>query len=201
MSEDLAFCLMELKPGVELADNGIELPIPLLGKGHKDPQFPNSDFWHYHVDWRRVPEEQYQKACEIAGDPRILCRIAFQMEAVWRYGYVAMPKLREMTECLTPGLDPQPSGGLGYLPSYAAFEASFVGSHLDECGKCPHQGVSLADVPADSLGRKTCPLHGLRFGRDGRLVPRVAQADGWAMDALGAFAQVAAEFEKQRSDS
>ena len=37
-------------------------------------------------------------------------------------------------------------------------------------GKCPHRGYNLSQEVPDSNGVITCPLHGLKFNKDGRLL-------------------------------
>ena len=37
-------------------------------------------------------------------------------------------------------------------------------------GKCPHRGYDLSQVKADKNGIKTCPLHGLKFNKNGVII-------------------------------
>ena len=41
--------------------------------------------------------------------------------------------------------------------------------------RCPHWGFDLTTVPQDADGHRVCPLHGLRWGSDGRLAPYTAE--------------------------
>lgn len=49
---------------------------------------------------------------------------------------------------------------------------------------CPHKGFPLGSLPPDEKGRRTCPAHGLRWGKDGRLAPHteaeLAEAEHFA---------------------
>jgi len=42
--------------------------------------------------------------------------------------------------------------------------------HCIHKGKCPHRGYDLSQVEADKNGIKTCPLHGLKFNREGLVI-------------------------------
>lgn len=39
-------------------------------------------------------------------------------------------------------------------------------------GKCPHRGYDMSQVEADINGIKTCPLHGLKFNKNGKIINR-----------------------------
>ena len=44
-------------------------------------------------------------------------------------------------------------------------------------GRCPHLGFDLTTLPANADGHRVCPLHGLCWDGDGRLVPRAEQME------------------------
>ena len=37
-------------------------------------------------------------------------------------------------------------------------------------GKCPHRGFDMSQVEGNQQGIKTCPMHGLRFNKEGRML-------------------------------
>jgi Rieske [2Fe-2S] domain len=58
-----------------------------------------------------------------------------------------------------------------------ALEAAYVSATVidkDGCRLCPHKGIPLHGLPTEKDGSVVCPGHGLRWTKDGKLVPRSA---------------------------
>jgi hypothetical protein len=88
--------------------------------------------------------------------------------AIARLDWLEMPVLREL-DCLPVGFQP----AHGHSEAYLNLEARHLGSRLGNCQRCPHHGHDLSSVKPNASGVKVCPLHGLQFGPNGYLRPRI----------------------------
>lgn len=153
----------------------LRAPVPLLGPPHIDEGLGFIPGWaHVHVDWRRVPEDQYQAAAATGQHDRIdgsvgesgLCLLTLGADGL-SYSQCFMPVLRPHPPCIA-GEPSQKTPRQWFVE----FERRYAGQRLDGCQRCPHQGISLAGARLDRDGRRQCPGHGLSFSSRGICVPR-----------------------------
>lgn len=147
--------------------------FPVMGEAHDDadfiPVYPEN-VSHFHIDWRFIPDAVYPELSKIMveffgqywqpGDKNL------QLACVIPADLTAGGERRWPLPCQRNQLQWQA------VPDWLAhLEAAYKDKRV-ECNRCPHRGISLAGAPADENGVRVCPGHGLRWSKDGCLVPR-----------------------------
>lgn len=192
MSRSKFLCVTDLEepptPGVRYrvplvwVQNG-DLPTgwwPVTGPQHEDKEHINFEAQHWHPDLRFLTEAQLICLTQLYG--------VFRMEQLYSEGsectfrahahlilaqfvkrYVVRPRLCRRVQPVYP----RRRMGWFWLQT---LEAAYKDQELKGCLRCPHRGVSLSNLPRDSLGRVVCPAHGLRWNlKTGHLSPMTAR--------------------------
>jgi hypothetical protein len=141
--------------------------IPVLGPRHEDRDFIDFPHSHWHYDLRFVPEWYFGPtaatrpcgAVSSADFTRVLVRSDGPVRIKRRKCLRRMPRY--------------PAVELSFLPALEfAYAAATVTVTAAGCRLCPHRGLPLDGLPPEPGGVVTCRGHGLRWGADGKLVPR-----------------------------
>lgn len=139
--------------------------MPVIGPEHEDEEHINFPWQHWHIDWRFVNANEYEKAVEwmtrrYPGQPWQVLALPIRRESICEEGRRIFTMKRRM---------PKHEGYVHWLPS---LEKAYLGTRLKNCRVCPHRGLDLSSLPPDSRGLIHCPGHGLRFdAQTGVLVP------------------------------
>jgi hypothetical protein len=162
--------------------------VPVLGTRHEDADVIGFTQEHFHYDFRFISDYQVQL---IATFSRLHSQLNLPLEVLLpclmncvttrpgpvvsrsRLCYRAMPVFPSHH-------GPNTSSPLPFmekLEKLEELEEAYRDAKVTTCGTCPHRGMNLNGVPADEQGRKVCPLHGLRWNREGNLAPRLIQND------------------------
>lgn len=151
------FCLLTPEPGRILWGDW----IPLFGPGHVDsPPIDGGDRFHFGIDFRFT-------------HPATVLMLKIQRKKLplgalvieWQAGE-SKADYRNLVCWASdfPGWD-------AAYKWHPALEEKYATAKLGDCMTCPHQNAPLSSVRIKD-GYRECPHHGLRWGQDGRLVPR-----------------------------
>lgn len=138
--------------------------FPVLGTRHTDAEigFP---WLHYHPDWRFSKDGWPSDMSHVVNLPDgDIGGVAQDIQPVYR----RLKCRRNMP------VFPRASHAL---------EAEYVGREV-ECGKCPHRGHPLHNLPKDARGFLVCPGHGLQVNTHTqtvtpRILDRPYKPSGW----------------------
>jgi hypothetical protein len=160
-------------PGFERF-SGIEILIPLLGDLHEDPEIEPELGAHWHIDWRFIPSPMYEAFSNAAVHAEVTSRGFRPYNANLHLAIVVKAS----------GASAEPSRkALVCWRAHAIYNRKALFLPLLErmykskrvCNNvCPHKGISLVGAPEDANGARTCPGHGLTWGRNGCLVRRAS---------------------------
>jgi hypothetical protein len=123
-----------------------EYLTPLIDHLHNDKENGQSNF-HYHVDTRFIADI-FKDYFNIRVDPNKL-EVDETIEYRW------LKKYRDEIDFTTPT----------ELISKSKLKHKCIYK-----GKCPHRGYDLSQVKPDENGCKTCPLHSLKFDKNGNII-------------------------------
>jgi hypothetical protein len=139
---------------------------------HDDASNGFGDQPHYHVDYRFLPQDWYDRYLaneEVGGKPSNLWLLVFWQIRLAGLGDTTMRAM----ECLREA--PPPAS----LDTYFGFmlerlEPKFKDATLPACKKCPHKGTPLGSY-REVNGVLLCPGHGLSWdAKTGRMIPRTS---------------------------
>lgn len=147
--------------------------VPVFGGLHEDRKY--FAFWpyHWHIDWRFMSIRRIRKLRNGTGMPLSyladgLClSLPISIEAM---GVAKQEPKEEAFRCARrmPELSENAAKMLRRLFARHYAESQVV--ITNGCRFCPHRGLPLDGLPVDREGVVTCPGHGLRWGKDGRMV-------------------------------
>ena len=156
---------------------------PVAGPPHVDEDLQPFARMHYHVDPRFLPLALRGaiRPSSVGRRPRVFSKV---MTAAWPVDLdrpIVLPALLQARGVDSSWMRQLPRRALAGWPplivanphTLTALEVRYADSHLVN-GRCPHWGFDLATTPPNVNGYRTCPLHGLRWDADGRLVPWAA---------------------------
>lgn len=150
--------------------------VPVIGPEHEDAEHINFPYDHWHIDWRFATKGHWKEETSRMTDFRVLAVVAIRgSESVIRF--VRGNPFRRRWVCKRPMPQWPPTDDVKYsnVRWMKGLENEYAGCPLKPGQICPHRGVPLATLPADSNGVVTCPGHGLAFNRKtGQLVKRTS---------------------------
>lgn len=134
--------------------------IPVNGSFHCDKEIIGFPEEHIHIDFRFISNKELRRLNvndSLFG--RVVSKKFVEFEC-W-----------EVRRCnrLMPKFPKQTLGHhLIWMPE---LEKTFRDKQI-ACGRCPHQGIDLRLINCDRSLYKVCPGHGLKWNKQGQLVPQ-----------------------------
>ncbi len=163
-----------------LCVNDTESPklwFPIRGPLHNDVEILGCTNLHWHYDWRFMSIPLMMSLGMTPFDERDIedapLRIFVKLDAD-KIEY--RPKKCQHSDLKFPfpsstyatDIDGEWTTRRVRLGIIDALYQAFKGQSL-ECGRCPHRGYDLTQVPSSPDGKKQCPLHGLKFNKKGKV--------------------------------
>lgn len=146
--------------------------FPVMGAKHEDKEHIGFAHYHYHPDWRFMPDwawEYYTDIGEQRAFGRPLCHgHPGAPHDILPFGPVEYRRRRCRRAPPENTIFAVQPGGRALHRAWAGKDAR-PGPHG---WICPHRGTALGSVPVNPDGTVTCPLHGLKFcAKTGKSVP------------------------------
>lgn len=150
--------------------------FPVIGAKHEDREHIGFPHYHYHPDWRFMPEWAWYYstwADEQHAFGKPLCHSGWDASRenfhdVLPFGDLTYRRRKCRRQPPENIIFPTKKGGQALHRAWAGKDA--------RPGRygwvCPHRGYALGSVPVNADGTITCPLHGLKFcSKTGKSVP------------------------------
>lgn len=147
----------------------IEADWPVIGPLHEDAKLFDFPLLHYHVDWRFVNKQLYNRA-------QRECFIPLSHYPLHeRDGKPLPPPVNKRLKCKRPF---PKFADMAARERFATLEKEYAKCRLKAGLICPHRGISLGSLPAVD-GVVQCPGHGLRWNIEtGQLVRQCQEGGG-----------------------
>ena len=140
---------------IEVVDwNGFSGWVPITSGEHEDSEVINYPWQHFHVDWRFVSQKIMR--WYLRELPMLYAVVVMRTNAHGEMQALGQPAMKRMTY-----KRPWPTYPFHKAKWLPKLQEKFACASILN-GKCPHRGVSVADMKRDG-DILTCPAHGLRW--------------------------------------
>jgi len=130
--------------------------LPIINHPHNDIENGQEEI-HYHLDYRFINHKNDGNFPTIK-NTHSLHTFGSEIRPTKEFGkleYHLLPVINEDFKGITP---------------VSLIKNSKLKHRCIHKGKCPHRGYDLSQVRSDKKDIKTCPLHGLKFNKKGKLI-------------------------------
>jgi hypothetical protein len=130
--------------------------LPVINHPHSDMENGQKEI-HYHLDYRFIKHKNDREFPTIKNT-----------HSSHIFGSEIRPKkdFGDLTYFLLPVINEDFKG----ITPVSFIKKSKLKHKCIHKGKCPHRGYDLSQVTPDKNGVKTCPLHGLKFDKNGKII-------------------------------